>query len=528
MRTETRNKIQCLTIYNPYEPFSRNVNNVFVIIYGDSGHGKSMTLENYAEKMHHDKYLIIFLTEKTANRLEAGFASMLPMSKFHTDKLKEQEKPQRKQEIMIYAAWAFNPDKFWTKKLPPVKPWTANILEITEDLWSILFEVPTKQYAIRVVKAGLKLLKPGEGVRDLINICERLIKTKKVEGTQNTIDDIRTVLKPIADLGVIMPSNCKYNLDPDEIIFNQKPYHIFYYGFLPEDYEKVEYFLVCYAQHLIISRYKKLKKDVRKSRNLSPILWVIQESNVFMPEKTDKFYHSKTAELLMAKNKQIRSLNMSSVADAQNIYKTSSDYDSSMTENFYGKLITSDVERLSKPNRYNVRIRQRLLNMPKNHYLRKGFGSQEYVFLFPGHRHCEEGENFFVEYAKTYPEKLRKHSEAYSYLKELYDREKKRDILYKMEKQRKIKEKKLKKEMKGIEKLEKSEQEKDRLRDELQKKEKSLTEKTYIEIYHKSKLNPALEKPPAWTVLGAEYGISDKTAAKYAQLGKKLVEQGYL
>lgn len=507
------------------------------LFYGVSGHGKSIASECVAEKLHQKGFLVIVITEKFKNRLEYAFCQFLAEVEHHVKYLEDQGKPQAKKNAIIYALYVDNDKyvnkedpskKYWDKNIPPMKFFTIDIKnDVTIKLWKILFDTVKTTESILAVISCQKELTDNEGCMDLARRCKEKIRKKQLKGTQQNIDEINAVFEEAFELGILQPANCKYNYKPDDLLLDQKNYHIFHYGFLPGDsYRKHEYFAVNCIMQRTIQRYNQLKKFPKYSNKLFPVLWVIQEINIFIPNKPNDDYIRMSVEIMEENIKQLRSPGHSSLGDAQNIYRTSEGYTESVTDEYLGKLSKMDVERFSKTAGYNQEQRDRLRNMPQNHYWKgsKGSRDMEKVILFPGHRHCEPRKEYFSTFAKEYPDKLRKHKEVHEYMSELSKKQKERHEEYMKELHIKKKEKDKEKKIKEIEKLAKTEEEKEELKEKLKETEKKHDKELFIKIYLESKLNPDNEKGKSWVQLGKDNEISDKTAKDYAKQGRDLVK----
>lgn len=532
-RVERLDGIEKETLFDPYQPYSKKIKSHHFVLYGTTGHGKSVTSEVIVEKLHDRDFLIIAPTEKFKHRLEYAFCQFLPKSRLHLKYLAEQGKPLKKKNAIIHSLFVNNAkyvnktnpfNHYWKKKLPPMNMFTFDIKnDVDVNHWRIIFDNERVTESIQAVLTCQRDLNENEGVLDLMNMCEERIKNGSIKGTQQNINEINDVLKRLFNLGFVSPSNCSYNLDADKILLDQDNYHLFFYGFLPgESFRKEEYFSVSIIQQKLLKRYEELNKSIKTSGKLRPLVFVIQEVNAYLPDYTKKAYVRVASELFEENLKQVRSLNVSTVADAQNVYRTAEGYRETASEHsYYGRLANVDIERLGKTTGYPKSIRERLANLPKNHYMKKG-ERRERVFLFPSHRHCEEGEDYFIIYSKEYPENLKQHSDVFDYMNNLWKMQDEKYKNYLKEKARKKKDKSLKKQIKEIEKLEKSHEEKESLKKELKETKETSLNKMKIEIYLRSKLNPNVDKAMSWLKLGKEFEIADKTAKSYAIEGKTL------
>ncbi len=522
MRFEEKKRVEYLTIFDPNKKYTQAVNNVQALFYALSGQGKTLAVEKFVEKFKKDgSYIPIVITEKFIHRLEFGFAGFKPRHKYHLDYLKEQGITPDRKEIKIHAPFSFNDNRYWQKKLFPVNLITFPVKEIPPEIWAIIFETSTKAQSINAVVSAQKDLLPHEGVTDLIRIASEKIRKNQVSGSEKTISDIKTFLEPFQTTYFLTSENCEYNFNPDDILLNPIPYHIFHYGFFPRGYIKQEYVAVNLVLYNLIKRYEELRKDRRMTRKLNPLLLVIQEVLAFLPQNFDEIYIEKSAQIFEKNLLQIRGLGISTVGDSQKVFQTNERYRDSMTVEYYGKLPTPDVERLGKIRRYNVDQRTRLESMPKNHYFMKG-SYKESVFLFPSHAHCEEGEDFYVRYAEEFPDKLKDNKTVHDYMKQQFKDERDRQKVFLKEKLRKKREKRVEKDLKKIEKLEKSEVEKEKMRSEIKVKDTELQNQLYINMFRDSKLNG---KKLSWVRLGKKYDMNDKTAKSHAEKGKELVKE---
>lgn len=501
------------------------------IITHNSGHGKSLAAEQILETYYNEGYLIIVVTEKPGAPLEIGFANFKPSYKYHLDYLKDQQKIPREMPIKIYHAATLNIPI--TKDLPPINFFTIPIKSLTMQEITILLEVEEKNRAAIILDNTIRKLGSEENIYDLIWKAEKSISSagKKVEGgiyiphfdedfhvkgseagSKTNIDEILSTFRPLLRDYFLSNDKGAFNLDWKELLGDQKHYHIFTYTFIER--KKTKYFIVNWILNQI-DRYKELKKH--------PILIYVPEAKVFLPIRSKEAYIQKTANNFEEKLSTMRSSGISSIAESQGFYDLSEGYSGSITELLFGALNTEDMERLSKVYRVPIHVREKLNKIAKNNYFRVG-SWREWSMVFPSHAHKEEGQNFFQEYRKNHPEQMRNYKEFVKTLKNI----KRADEDKAMERTTKITKRMI--ELAQARKMEEAQtklagKEEKTKKEELKAAADNISEEKKVLLFRQSKLNEDNIKPPSWSQLGSQYGISDHTAKKYAHEGKIILQK---
>lgn len=515
------------------------IDNSQTLIVAHTGHGKTLAEEKLMEEYHNSGYTVIVITEKPKAPFESAFAAFPATAKYHREYLKQQRMTPQGKKIKLYHPATMSPEL--RNNSAPIRFFTIPIKSITTQELTVLLEVDSRHDSVRILQNNISKLGTQESMLDLLWNADRSIKrqTQKLaagihmpkfdedflipapeSGTAKNISDIKSSFEPFMTHYVLTSQESPLHLDWKSILQDQEHYHIFSRAFIPESDDRIVYFIVNWILNQISEHAKYMK---------NPVLIVIQEAKVFLPNNTTEVYIKKTADNMEKKLSTLRSNGFSSVADSQGYYDLAEGYRNSVNETMIGRLSPADLERYAKALRLPPRMRESISGLPKNEYYRKGH-NERVVMLFPRHAHKEEMQDFFKIWRhwhqkdpEAYP--MQDHKEILKIIQEL----KKNDLTRAKKRVEDIK--------KGIQ--QKARDKEAELAAQEKAKESKVTEKQALKgekeriederrilIYQQSKMNPALEKAPSWKKLADEYHMSDKTIKKYAQEGKELMEKG--
>jgi hypothetical protein len=519
-----------LTIYSRELHPENKISNTQCLVAATSGHGKTLCIERIAEMYHEAGYTILVITEKPDSPFEMCFAAFKPTYKYHQKLLEQQGITPSQKKIKIYHPMTIN--KELNKPLPPIQFYTIPIKSITQQELTVLLEVETRNYSVRILSNTIQKLNSKDGFLELIRQAdkslrketEKIAKGKKIQrydkdlkipiveaGSTKNISHITSNFKPFTTHYMLSNQESKHNLNWKEILRDQEHYHFFSTAFIPGNDDRISYFNTNWILNQI-SEHNHLKKN--------PLLIIVQEAKVYLPNNTKETYIQKTADNFMRKLSTMRSSGISSLADTQDYYGLAEPYRNSVDNYILGQLNPIDLERLSKALRLSPNQRERFNKLPKNTYFMKGH-DKEIAILFPSHAHKEEGQDFITEYKKQYPENMRDYKELQKEIQRIKTEETNRaDERIKEEKERK------KQELKEKENEEKMREAKN-IGDTKEIKEKTLEIKQEKKkmIYEESQLNPEQTQPKSWIQLGKKHGVSDHTAKTYAEQGQKIIEK---
>lgn len=512
-----------------------SISNSQILVIGVTGIGKSTITESLVEEFHKFGYTIIYLTEKPYKSLESAFCMFKPKAHYHVNALRIIGKEQKEQSAIIYHPASLNIPLH--RDLPPMKIFTIPIKSNSEEEFTMLYETTSKSDEVKASMNAIKNLQENEGLFSFFFYLERLIKPEKeflgtkiyikredqegfftktpFAGSQKTISDIKSDLSPFLQEFCLSPERFELNLDFKEILKNNKDYHILTTAFIRN--KKLRYYMRIWFLNQII---KTASSWENKDGKLNPVLIVVPEGKIFLPERTDEKYIKIASEILMNLLSTMRNIGkgFSSITDSQNMYEISTSYRESMNYELYSKLSNDDIERLSKVQALGSEVKRMLANMERGHIIIRGDEDYEdFSVLLPSHAHNEEGEEFITRYEHYHPENLINYKNIVKKIVELKNNESK-IIKDKFEIRDKIEKEKMIEIMKRRAKETKDKEKVKEMEIELKQSKEKLKEETYVKALR------LYEQSGKWTAVARELGTSDKTARDYAERGKKILE----
>jgi hypothetical protein len=484
----------------------------FVFIFAESGHGKSLFSESIIEEFHRRGYTILILSD-VKNSFEFMHSAFLPKKKYHIDRLNLVGKPMEKKPIQIYHPFTFAMEK--NKSLPDINFYGFSLKDLKRPEWSMLSESEFESETIRLLLNASTNLNNSDGLYSFLHNIEDSIMVKKKgkipkpdwknfglrvgSGSAKGLVEVSSYLLPFKKNYFLLPHDSKLKLNWKKILNDNKNYHLFTTAWI--DDEKLQHFCILTLFNQIIRNANKLAKK--------PILVVIPEIRDLTPERP-KGYALFLAQGIKKNLLKMRNMGrgICGLFDSQVWSDVDEKVKNSATRTFYGKLGgANDLEKLGKAKRYKREIVETISSMPRNNYFIDGKEDEGFfVGYFPGHGHAEPEYDFFEEYKKEYPDKMKKYTKLYEEMEKFYELEEKklREKAKKRDSQEKEETTKKPKSEKQSNEIKKLKEDKNKLVSE--KKEE--TKKKCYELYSSGEYK-------SFNQIGKKLKISDKTVKKY-------------
>jgi len=498
----------------------------FVGIFARSGYGKSLFVESLMEEYHRLGYTILVLND-VKDSIEMGFAMFEPKKKYHLDHLHKIGKPIETKDVKIYHPFTFS---LPNTKLPNINIYGFSLKNLNRNEWSLISESSYESETIRLLLNASTNLGKSDGLFAFLHQIEESVigkrKTKSelkanpklfhlriTPSTAKGLQEVASYLLPFQRDYFLLPEDSKLQLNWREILNDNSSYHLFTTKYIKDDKIK---------QFCILSLLEEIVRNIDYAKK--PICIVINEIRFLTPERC-KGYQEFLAIAIRKRLSVLRNMGrgVSGIFDSQVFVDVDSAVKSSFTKSFYGELASAnDIEKLSKALKYRREISDKLKHMElRNSYIFHGFEDQDpFVGWFPGHSHCEPEFNFFEEYKKKFPDRMKSYKGLKDEMRKKYleednkfkEKAKRRDKQAKEEKEKLDQEKEMKK-SKNKGESEKGEQI-NKLKDELK-------EDKMKRVWEMKKDNPSLSNRK----IGLELGLNHITVKNYLEKYQKIADK---
>jgi len=504
----------------------KSVNSEFVFIFARPRYGKSLVVESLIELYHKAGYTILCLSD-VKDEWEFGYSMFKPEKKYHLSRLKSEGTFPSRKEVILYHPISF--DIPINKKLPKMRLYGFSLKELRRSEFSMISESAWESDTTRLLLNASNNISSKTGLWGFLHYIKENIVGKKVGkeikhdpnlfdlpitgGTSKSLQDIASYFLPFRKNYFLIPDESKFNLNWEEILNDNKHYHIFGTSYI--DDSKLKDFCVLGLLNAIIKNRKKGKK---------PILIYIPEIRYLVPYRPEG-YKKFLAFAMKSKISIMGNMGKGGIAgvfDSQSVTDTDEDVRKSQTKTFYGELADKDVEYISKTLRWGKEQIRPLIQSDANRKSQPTFlysGDVErgtWTPRFPSHCHAEESyefEEIYKKYNKEEPDR--------------YPLENYKEILDKIKKEIKDERDKIKEKIKREEEIKREEKKMKKKERELNKREiKKIPEKIKEKISESRKRDMKLvyemyndekipKKEKSIRKIGEKLGIPKSTVAKY-------------
>lgn len=463
MRLETKDKTYLMT----QDEYGK-VYNQPVLIVAKTGGGKGLALEMYQEDYYNQDAVVISLCDFKQER-ETAFPMFEAEEPYHLNCLRAIGKKPERKPVKIYHPFVYGIPKGY---LPKYNFYTISLKDLGDGEFSLLAETNLKNDLVLMLERASSQISREDGIYGFVDKLKSQLKGKSKKGkkiadwdnlgletggvgTAKELSRIGGCIKPFEELGFLTKDNSPYKLNWEEILNDQKHYHVFLTNFIDEKkYGKQIGFIILYLVQSIISNKVLMKKHVILSipeiKNLVPL----------RPEGWKQFLGESFTKAIST----LRSAGISIVADTQNWVGLSQEIKDVFKSNLLGELTGDDIEAITKkwgglnkdykeffrkPDKRNTFV---LMEM-------KDF--QPFTIFLPSHMHKEpipnkyNFENVYKRYNKKFPKEfpLVNYEGLVKEMKEIakneknkfIEKDKKRKAEEELEEQKKIEQKESKK-----------------------------------------------------------------------------------
>ena len=399
---------------------------VNLLIVGAVGSGKTVAEEQYVRYFYEHGYTIISISD-VKDSIEFGFTGFEPTANYHIRQLQMFGAPKHAQPIKIYHPFTFN---IPNEELPEINFYGINIKNITRTDLNFLAESNENKRSIQIILETIEKLKSHEGIHhlvfkaeeqteSLINANKSGIKfrsdkaddffTKTKIGTEKTASEMVAYFKPFIRDYSILPAGNTHNIDFKELINDQKHYHIFTTKWIKDKRQKAFYIL-----HL-------LQEIINNEHNAKhPICIVLEEIRFLTPNTSEGFIPFLAEEL---KDTMTRMRNMgkgyaiiSTTQVYRDVHPTVID---SFNETVLGKISSfKELEFIAKALKMSSTDMTTIKNLDVGEfavYTKESHSEEKTLnkvrYFMPPHGHKEQGKNFFDEFQKYHPDKMRTYTD---------------------------------------------------------------------------------------------------------------------
>ena len=484
-------------------------------IYATSGSGKGIAEENLIEKWRKATNGIVLVIADPKDEAEFTFVQYLPEKRYHLEFLKEKGKLPQTYPCKVYHPYTSNIPKGY---LPPINFYTVPIKTLTREDWTILAETTFDSESIKLLLRVSEDLGRNDGLFLFLHEIQRRVQGKKDKkkmipdpknfylnvgsGTAKSITEVANLLSPFKTNYFLRKETCPYALNWEEILTDNKNYHIFLSMWLKD--EKLKEFCVLNLLKQIISNRHFSKK---------PILIIIPEIRKLTPRNPQgyKYFLSEAiTEALVTMRSQGKGI--SSICDSQNWSDTDDKIKGSATITFIGQLSTKDGEVVCKALNYKRDYREQLQNMKRNAFFIYGHEDYDpFLIFFPSHMHKEPEYNWIEMYKKNFSDKMVRYDELVRFMNNEYEKEE--EVKLKVKKIQEQEEKE----------AEEKKQERE-LRKEDKEKPKKQKEDKNLQII-KEQAYKLKQEGKSFRAIGKELKINHVTAQKYIKAWEKNLEE---
>ena len=422
--------------YITFSKVGGRIMNEILTVAGVPGTGKSVLVNEMCHVLwRKEKRTIIYLTEKVGNPYANAFCAFLPDQKWQINLMKQWNMPKGISiPIKLYHPFTFGGNKKhpfpFQKHLPPIQLYTHNIHNFTEEDISILCATKEDLPTVHVFKEAVEQLKEEDNFSDLLwNLAESgeedfeivdkdFFIPMKSQPKGKYLGTIKRMLL-IFKKHYYIASNDKKGIDWIKLLNDNEHWHFFSQNWLHPSKRCV--YLDIYRNLVEIDEALNTNK-VKNS-----VVIVIEEIKALLPSTKQTIYEemlsSKIRELLT----RIRTKAFVITTTQSLAYTDQEIINSSSGMVFLFRQAPIDIKRLSKDYQFNVN-EQEMVNDLANHEgtfaawnvkEKDSIGSKLSETNFKAYvtqsKVAEQGDDFFREFAKEYPEQLTNHFEDFKY-----------------------------------------------------------------------------------------------------------------
>lgn len=409
-----------------------SVNSEFIFIFARPRYGKSLSVESLLQLYKKAGYTILCLSD-VKGEWELGYAMFEAQKKYHVDRLKRDGMSPEKEKVKLYHPYTSNIPSGY---LPNIQFYGFSIKELSRSEFSMISETAWESDTTRLLLNASDSIPNDMGLYGFLDYIERNIIGKKdgkkvkrdpnlfglkvTGGTAKSLQDIASYFLPFRKNYFLLPHNSDLNLNWEEILNDNKHYHVFGSAYLKD--EKLKEFCVLSLLNSIIRNRKKGK---------NPILIYIPEIRYlvpFRPEGYKKFlaYAIKSNISIMG---NMGKGGIAGVFDSQSYSDTDEDIVKSQTKTFFGELGGKDVDVISKQLKWGSKLIKPLIKSDVERTSQPSFiymGDPEigdWTPKFPTHAHAEEEYEFDEMYKKYYRDDMKRYDDLKKSIKKQYEEE---------------------------------------------------------------------------------------------------------
>jgi len=501
------------------------VENVSTLISGYTGSGKSVFANTLANDIaEQGNYTVIYITEKESDELANAFHMFPAKENYHVNMLKEQQQNIKTKPVKIYHPFTFKIP--YKRKLAPINYFTFDIKKISRSGFNSLISSDSPL----IVDVCLDVSKKINDNATFYDFMWKLFEDIKLEeegvsydpddmfipiesaGSKTTIKNVKLALKPFRENYMITESNCKHHLDYVKMCNDSEHVHHITTKFISS--RKLKIFT-------IIETLMSIDRAIKSGKVKKQLVLVFEEIKILFGGNLEPF-QLQLLDVIYKLFSRIRTKAFV-IATTQSLSDLNYKVTGLFSKKFLGRLSDNDVKSLIKYFYLRTIDQQKLRMLKIGEFVLWESGdyedeqlSEKIMIDIPPFANAEQGEDFFTEYKKAFPDKVVSAVNIYKEMKRKRDKAEKRRTSELKEFEKKLKGKKEVKDLKKDGKLDEAKEKIQELKDET-------VEILMKQVYDLKEANPDW----SWSkIVRKTKGIKHHdTAQKYYHRYKSILEQ---
>ncbi len=415
------------------------------LVFGTTLTGKSSAVEVVVETLFEKEKCSIFFTFDVNDVYESAFAMFEASEKPQLEQLKKQKRNKEAKPVKIHCLFSLKglekeiremKKKYKDGLLPEMDFIVLDITHQRRQETEFLMETDEDKGFVKLMVNSGNDLKKSDGMHEFKEIIHN--KTKK--HVEYYHGEKLKEIDPIADKKderflfgalnlfekdkLLMPHNFSVTsedgitvkpLNMREILEDKKSYHVFISKLVDDDPKLREYIV----NHLLCELDRNMEFSPR------PVVIVTEEIDTlseFGSFGRKRIFDKRNGEMM----KRIRKQGVTMIGVATEYTKTGAMTHSKSTVKLVFKLGADDMEKMKKIYQYTKQQIKIIGGLDIGEFVMEGEELRRVGAKVPKHSHKHHQMNFYEEYRKDFPEKLKDYSSLVKAMKEYYKAEDKR------------------------------------------------------------------------------------------------------